>query len=595
MPAIRLLSLAPSPHNRSAAWPAWRRALLLALASMPALIAADAPSVDSAEIARWDTRLQTLVRGRIAARKPPVFSFARMPGSYTVTELAPSGTMQLAGQQGMRMAYQWDRLRPLDRKNLAETVRRRGEPEDAALVAFYWLLAGRSEAAQADLQLAGASAEPLHALFDTAMPARPSRQKADDEPEPEPEPEPAYQGPYGFRRDGSGRFPEAEPPLSWDAASGRNICWKTPMPAKSNCSPALTARHIFVCAEPHTLLCVDRAKGEIIWQRTHSFAELFDDPAADSDLPTPEWQGYMGFTTPTPVTNGTHVWAVFGHGVVACYTAAGEQVWAERFEAHNRYSTIAASPVLADDLLIFATKGRPRVQALDAETGAFRWGCDGSAFGTSRVVRDSSLAQPIIIHAGGVITDFAGSRLHRGLLGGDYKGGESGRPQNWGPTPLVGDGMVIFHAHFKPSMIKTALRAVDYRTGEQLWEFYTNTGNSNHDRMGRSPLLDEGLVYAIRDYGHMHVIDAGTGELVYEQPGMGKSYVSTTRAGPVIVHLTKREAVLFRPGRSYQEVARFTHGFRTHIPSPIFAGRHMYYRGYDNLWCIGPKTPPGDG
>ncbi len=560
--------------------------------ALTAGMAAGAQAVEAAVVADWDARLQELLRARLELGEPPRFALAGQRMTFTLESLDADGGMKLSGQ-GVRMGYTWKRLKPLDRRNLAEAVREEDEPGHAALVAFYALLGGEVAAAQKDLARAGAAAEPLRELFAANVAEPETKQSTGAEEEDEETKKQgsaaagsAYQGPYGFRRDGSGRFPEVEPPLSWDAETDRNIVWSTAMPAKSNCSPALSAEHVFVCAEPHTLLCVDRATGDILWQRTHSFAEIFDDPDADANLPQPRWHGYMGYTTPTPVAHEGHVWAVFGHGMVVCYTAGGERVWAKRFEAHNRVDGIAASPVLVDGQLIFYGKGRPRVNALDASNGDWLWGSGGSGDGTPRVVRGAT--GTLLVHSGGVITDCKGTKIHSGLLGGHYQGGDGGgRPENWGATPAIGDGLAVFHVHFKPGMIKTALRAVDLTTGKQVWEFYTNTGDSNHDRMGRSHLLDEGLVYAIRDYGHMHVVDATTGDLVYEQPGMGKSYVSTTRAGPVIFHLTKREAVIFRPGRSYQEVARFKHGFRTHIPSPIFAGRQMFYRGYDKLWCIG--------
>jgi len=70
---------------------------------------------------------------------------------------------------------------------------------------------------------------------------------------------------YGFRRDGSGLFPEANPPTEW--STNQNVVWRTPMPAISHASPILVGDKVFVCSDPDTLLCVNAADGKIMWQK----------------------------------------------------------------------------------------------------------------------------------------------------------------------------------------------------------------------------------------------------------------------------------------------------------------------------------------
>jgi len=70
---------------------------------------------------------------------------------------------------------------------------------------------------------------------------------------------------YGFRHDGSGKFPEANPPTVW--STDKNVVWKTPMPAPGNSSPILVGDQIFVCAETDTLVCVNATDGKILWQK----------------------------------------------------------------------------------------------------------------------------------------------------------------------------------------------------------------------------------------------------------------------------------------------------------------------------------------
>lgn len=75
----------------------------------------------------------------------------------------------------------------------------------------------------------------------------------------------------GWRMDGSSRFPSATPPTQWSTTE--HVEWAVELPNWGNGSPILVGDHIFVCAEPDTLLCLDRT-GAIRWQRTNGYEEL---------------------------------------------------------------------------------------------------------------------------------------------------------------------------------------------------------------------------------------------------------------------------------------------------------------------------------
>src|SRR5271165_230587 len=76
----------------------------------------------------------------------------------------------------------------------------------------------------------------------------------------------------GWRTDGSGRYPKAQPPLEWSAT--KNVVWSTPMPGYGVSHPVLLGQRVFICSEPATLLCLQRNDGKILWQKTSSYTEL---------------------------------------------------------------------------------------------------------------------------------------------------------------------------------------------------------------------------------------------------------------------------------------------------------------------------------
>ena len=87
--------------------------------------------------------------------------------------------------------------------------------------------------------------------------------------------------------------------------------------------------------------------------------------------------------SPSPVTDGKHVWVHFGNGDFACYDFAGEKVWSFNFpDKYGPYSIWwghSNSPLLLGDLLISVCAQDPKgggksyVVAHDKLTGQEKW------------------------------------------------------------------------------------------------------------------------------------------------------------------------------------------------------------------------------
>src|SRR5688500_2702976 len=83
----------------------------------------------------------------------------------------------------------------------------------------------------------------------------------------------------GWRGGGSGRFPDARPPSEW--SSEQNVVWKTELRGESISSPIVVGDTVFSLAHPSELLCLDARDGHIVWQRGHTYAEVFGEPEAN--------------------------------------------------------------------------------------------------------------------------------------------------------------------------------------------------------------------------------------------------------------------------------------------------------------------------
>ncbi len=103
-----------------------------------------------------------------------------------------------------------------------------------------------------------------------------------------------------------------------------------------------------------------------------------------------------------------------------------------------------------------------------------------------------------------------------------------------------------------------------------------------------SPVVHEGLLYASNDQGILTVLDAATGELVYEERlNLGGSiYPSISAAGKyVYVSSDNGTTAVLQPGREFKELARNKlESFRSSL---VFEGKRVYVRTAKNLYCIG--------
>src|SRR5207245_1938282 len=84
--------------------------------------------------------------------------------------------------------------------------------------------------------------------------------------------------------------------------------------------------------------------------------------------------------TPTPVTDGEHVYAHFGGVGAYCVDFSGRVVWAYEDPVPPAHWA-ASSPVLWQDLLIltYDVEERSLTVALDKKTGRVRWEADRTA------------------------------------------------------------------------------------------------------------------------------------------------------------------------------------------------------------------------
>jgi len=432
----------------------------------------------------------------------------------------------------------------------------------------------------------------------------------------------------GWRTDWTGKYPDADPPTKWSATE--TVVWKTPMPSWSNSTTILVGDRLFVCSEPTTLVCLRLSDGKILWQKDHPLTDAFPpqemakaradmkrigveavqeqikalkkemgqvqrrlrkDPK-NAQLKTnveqfkkrigqeekrldpirkylvPPTQPVNGYSSPTPVSDGKRVYVLFGTGVAACYDLEGNRQWMVGLERSTNAWGHSASPVLSGDKLLVLINS---LFALNTSDGTVAWKQrSGQRWGTSVVTRIGD-QEVVITPNGNFFRVSDGKKIGGRTVGLQFN------------QPVIDDGVVYFIQH-KGKAYKLPSQASESLELSPLW-----TTKPRKDRYYASPVVHDGLVYAITQKNIFSAIDAKTGEVVYEENlklGRGQAYPSIALAGKYLYVSGKSgTTALIQPGREFKEVGRNSlEEFRS---SPVFAGQRMYVRTTKHVYCIG--------
>ena len=386
---------------------------------------------------------------------------------------------------------------------------------------------------------------------------------------------------------------ETDLPKSWSAES--NVKWRSKLPGPAGATPVVWDDKIFLTSTSGTdlvLLCFG-TDGKQRWSRLIGQGNK----AARGD------EGNSA--SPSPITDGVHVWAFIGTGKLVCYTVDGSLVWdADLQERYGKFDIafgMSATPVLHQGRLfvqLIHGDGKPDTQeamvvAVDASTGQPLWATE-RVTGASRE-NEHSYASPMLYNFGGVsylITHGADYTVAYSLEDGKEKwrlGGLNPQGKSYHPTlrfvssPAAADGIVVC-----PTAKNGPVFAIDAsKTGDLtdskavLWVRDDNTPDVP------SPIIHDDLVYLCRENGMLLVLDRKTGEQVY----MERTHSHRHRASPVLadghIYLTARDGkvTVVKTGREFKIVAQ-NDTEETTSASPVISNGVIYIRTFDALWAI---------
>ena len=409
----------------------------------------------------------------------------------------------------------------------------------------------------------------------------------------------------------SGVAPDRTLPTRWSATE--NIAWKAPIAGVGVSTPIVSGDRVFVTSQigagvrregnhprlvqggdataqgeralgaghpadsGKTFFVVEafaRAGGKRLWERR-----------IEAEGPLTPVHDKHNLATPSPVSDGSLVFAWFGTGQIAALDREGAVVWQRHLGKEIAPFDIqwghGSSPTLYDDLLILLCDqpSASYLLALDKRTGKDRWKADRgkgrSSYSTPLIVNGPARAEVIVNSSERI--DAYDARTGEFLW---FTGDANRFPI---PSPIVHEGIIYASRGYRsgPYMaIKPGGRG-DISATHVAWQVGTGAPYVS------SLLYYEGVVYMANDVGVLTAIDAATGQRLWQERVDGVFSASPVAgAGHVYFVSENGETVVLKAGRQPQVIARNGIGARA-VASPAISNGQIFIRTDDQLFCIG--------
>lgn len=385
-------------------------------------------------------------------------------------------------------------------------------------------------------------------------------------------------------------------PLKWDGLS--DALWHTEIPGEGHSSPIVWENRIFLTTATNEgasaeVLCLDAESGRILWR-----TKVFDQETARKE-------SRNSYATPTPVTDGRRVYAVFGSGGIAALDFDGKIEWTFReFRFYSRHG-LGASPLLEDGLLVMpwdwstdpdkegADKERVGWQlpwdrsfvfALHADSGKLAW---KTMRGTSRIAhitphlwKDPSGRKTVISPAGDVVQAFD-------LASGEKLWSAANPGEGVSPSLIIAENLAIQPNGFQGAESVRAFRLNDAK-GEVAESTMAWEQDKNPPKLP-SMIYAHPHVFAITEGGMAWCATAATGEVLWRERIGG-----TFAASPILhqnrIYITGDDGstTVLSASPKFEVLSRNPLGLPVQA-SPAIYQNSFLIRSSSHLTRIGPK------
>jgi outer membrane protein assembly factor BamB len=406
---------------------------------------------------------------------------------------------------------------------------------------------------------------------------------------------PRFRGPTGM-----GVVKEGDWPAEWDAASGKNLLWKTPVPARGKGSPVVWGNRIFLTGGSREKLVVmgfERKTGKLLWETPIESPLLAKKPAGgEGGLKVPEDTGYAAAT---PATDGHRVYVVFATADMAALDFDGKLLWQRPLGKPDNMYGMATSLVVHKDTVILqhdqggdAEDKLSALLAFDGTTGKERWR-------TPRPV-PNSWATPIIANTGSRAELLTSASPW--LIGYDPDTGKElwraeGVKGDVAPSPVFAGGLIMATSQYSRLVAIRAGGSGDVTQTHTAWEAEEGLSDAP------SPTSDGKLLLQVNSGGRVTCYDVAKTKppaegakwpspaLLWDQELDTEVWSSPSLVGKLVYLVDKKgKTFLFPLAEKYELKGTNALGEEV-FASPAFGDGQIYHRTDKHLVCIGKKQP----
>jgi len=384
-------------------------------------------------------------------------------------------------------------------------------------------------------------------------------------------------------------------PVKWSRTD--NVSWKLPLPAWSGSTPIVWGDRIFLNVADDLkvrdgdnlhLWCVDRANGAVLWKR----------PLGAGN----HQEQKQNMSTPSPVTDGTHVWVMTGTGILKAFDFNGTEKWRRDIQKdYGRFGLnwgYGSSPLLYHDALYvqvlhgMRTDDPSYVLRIDKLTGRTVWRVERPT--SARFESPDSYTTPALLRYG--------SATEIVVTGGDAVTGhdpDSGRelwranglnPDNDGSyrivaSPVVHGEIIVAPSRERPMLVLKAGGRGDVTRSHVLWSF-----GSGPDVP--TPVTDGTYLYVVNDRGIMFCLNLKTGR---EHYGRQRLRPGTYSGSPVLadgkIYITNEDGMtsVIKAGPAFELLAENDFDDYT-LSSPAVSEGQIFFRTRGFLYAIGARA-----
>ena len=406
-------------------------------------------------------------------------------------------------------------------------------------------------------------------------------------------------------------------PVRWNAETGENILWKTPIRGLGHSSPVVWDDLVCVTtadsgqtdelkvglygdiepvvdetAQRWEVQCLDKTTGAERWTAV-----------AHQGVPAIPRHPKSTHANSTLATDGTHLVAMFGsEGLYGYGLATGRELWhvdlgvldSGFFSAPSALWGFAASPVIHDGLVLVQADilNGSFLAAFDVATGDEIWRTerdDVPTWSTPTVHVVDGRAQIVVNgyrHIGGYAVA-TGRERWRMVGGGDIPT----------PTPVVDDGLIFItnaHGGEAPIFAINAGASGDITpAGGALSNDHLVWSQRRDGAYMQTPIVYDRLLYNCRTNGVLSVYEPRTGRRLYQQRigGGGSGFSASPVAADGKVYFSSEDGSVYvvQAGPKFEILAENPMG-ETLMATPALSEGVMYIRTRGHLVAVRPNA-----